>query len=58
MGLTSLMKMKIADNHEFSGYVNTIEKSAKRAANLTSIERGLATAGRLVIFQDILRVLI
>lgn len=36
LGFASLIKMKITEDHEFYGYIDTIEKSAVRAAELTA----------------------
>jgi two-component system cell cycle sensor histidine kinase/response regulator CckA len=46
LGYASIMKMNITDDHPFSNYLNTIESSANRAAQLTNQLLAFARAGK------------
>ncbi len=49
LGYVSLMKSKISQDHQFFDYVETIEKSASRAAELTAQLLAFARRGKYVV---------
>ena len=47
LGYASFMKMKVDHDHPFFGYIDTIEKGAQRAAELTAQLLAFAKGGRV-----------